>query len=36
MLLHGLPVTPIEWWDGHWIQDRIALKLGAALPFEVD
>jgi murein DD-endopeptidase MepM/ murein hydrolase activator NlpD len=33
MLLHGLPVTPIEWWDGHWIQDRLKLKLGDALPW---
>lgn len=33
MLLHGLPVTPLEWWDGHWIEDRIALKLGDALGF---
>ena len=28
MLLHGLPVTPVEWWDGHWIQDRLEAKLG--------
>jgi murein DD-endopeptidase MepM/ murein hydrolase activator NlpD len=34
MLLHGLPVTPVEWWDAHWIQDRVARKLGAALPFQ--
>ncbi len=34
MLLHGLPVNPKEWWDGHWIQDRLALKLGSALRFE--
>ncbi len=34
MLLHGLPVTALEWWDGHWIQDRIALKLGKALSFK--
>ena len=27
MLLSGLPVTPIEWWDPHWISDRIARKL---------
>ncbi|MEM7677544.1 MAG: M23 family metallopeptidase [Myxococcota bacterium] len=27
MLLSGLPVTPLEWWDGHWIQDRIVRKL---------
>jgi murein DD-endopeptidase MepM/ murein hydrolase activator NlpD len=32
MLLHGLAVNPREWWDGHWIHDRIALKLGPALP----
>lgn len=31
-LLGGLPVNPIEWWDAHWIQDRIRGKLGAALP----
>ncbi len=29
MLLHGLPVSPVEWWDPHWIQDRVARKLGA-------
>ena len=33
MLLQGLPVDPREWWDGHWIHDRLVLKLGAALPF---
>ena len=33
MLVHGLPVTPVEWWDSHWIQDRVALKLGPALKF---
>lgn len=33
-LLQGLAVNPIEWWDGHWIHDRLVLKLGAALPFE--
>jgi murein DD-endopeptidase MepM/ murein hydrolase activator NlpD len=33
MLLHGLAVNPREWWDGHWIHDRIGLKLGPALPF---
>lgn len=32
-LLHGLPVNPIEWWDGHWIQDRLKLKLADALPW---
>lgn len=34
MLLQGLPVSPVEWWDPHWIQDRVARKLGAALPFK--
>jgi len=33
ILLQGLPVSPIEWWDGHWIQDRIARKLGPALRY---
>jgi murein DD-endopeptidase MepM/ murein hydrolase activator NlpD len=32
-LVRGVPVTPVEWWDPHWIQDRIARKLGGALPF---
>jgi len=32
-LLQGLPVNPVEWWDGHWIQDRIARKLGGAFQF---
>jgi murein DD-endopeptidase MepM/ murein hydrolase activator NlpD len=34
MLLHGLPVDPREWWDSHWIHDRLKLKLGTALPFD--
>lgn len=34
MLLHGLPVNPQEWWDAHWLHDRLKLKLGASLPFE--
>lgn len=33
LMLHGLPVTPLEWWDGRWIQNRIAGKLGDALGF---
>ncbi len=32
ILLHGLPVNPVEWWDDHWIEDRLRLKLGEALP----
>ena len=30
ILLHGWPVTPMEWWDPHWIEDRITRKLEAA------
>ena len=33
MLLHGMPVNPIEWWDAHWLRDRLKTKLGKALPF---
>jgi murein DD-endopeptidase MepM/ murein hydrolase activator NlpD len=32
MLLAGLPVNPVEWWDGQWIAHRLGRKLGAALP----
>jgi murein DD-endopeptidase MepM/ murein hydrolase activator NlpD len=34
ILLRGLPVSPIEWFDQKWINDRLKLKLGAALPFQ--
>lgn len=27
MLVNGVMVNPIEWWDEHWIQDRILRKL---------
>jgi murein DD-endopeptidase MepM/ murein hydrolase activator NlpD len=30
ILLQGLPVNPVEWWDDHWIEDRLRLKLGDA------
>ena len=30
VLLHGRPVTPVEWWDPHWIEDRIARKVREA------
>lgn len=29
MLLDGIPVNPVEWWDPHWIHDRIEAKLAA-------
>jgi murein DD-endopeptidase MepM/ murein hydrolase activator NlpD len=30
MLVHGHMVNPVEWWDAHWIEDRILRKLRAA------
>jgi len=27
ILLDGIPVNPVEWWDPHWIHDRIMAKL---------
>ncbi len=35
-LLQGLPVNPQEWWDGHWIQDRISKKLGSSFKFSME
>jgi murein DD-endopeptidase MepM/ murein hydrolase activator NlpD len=35
-LVRGLPVNPTQWWDPSWIRDRVARKLGPALPFEAD
>ena len=30
MLVNGHMVNPIEWWDPHWIQDRVTRKLQEA------
>src|SRR5215470_17303336 len=30
MLVDGRMVNPVEWWDPHWIQDRVLRKLGEA------
>jgi murein DD-endopeptidase MepM/ murein hydrolase activator NlpD len=30
MQVDGVQVNPLEWWDEHWIQDRILSKLSAA------
>ena len=30
MQVDGVQVNPVEWWDDHWIQDRILSKLAAA------
>jgi murein DD-endopeptidase MepM/ murein hydrolase activator NlpD len=29
ILIHNTFVDPIEWWDPHWIQDNVTLKLGS-------
>jgi len=34
MLLQGLPVDSKEWWDAHWIHDRLKLKLAGGMPFQ--
>jgi len=30
MLVGGRPVSPVEWWDPHWIEDRVTRKLREA------
>jgi murein DD-endopeptidase MepM/ murein hydrolase activator NlpD len=30
MLVQGRPVNPVEWWDSHWIADRVDRKLREA------
>ena len=30
MLVGGHAVNPVEWWDAHWIQDRVLRKLAEA------
>lgn len=30
LLVHGVYVTPLEWWDPHWLRDRIARPLREA------
>ena len=32
MLVNGQMVNPVEWWDAHWIQDRILRKLHEVAP----
>ncbi|HHO75163.1 MAG TPA: M23 family metallopeptidase, partial [Deltaproteobacteria bacterium] len=27
ILVHGVFVNPVEWWDAHWIVDNVELKL---------
>jgi hypothetical protein len=28
MMIAGIQVDPKEWWDEHWIHDRILSKIG--------
>jgi murein DD-endopeptidase MepM/ murein hydrolase activator NlpD len=30
VLVGGTPVTAVEWWDAHWIRDRVDRKLSEA------
>jgi murein DD-endopeptidase MepM/ murein hydrolase activator NlpD len=30
MLLQGTPVNPVEWWDQHWLDDRVFRKIREA------
>ena len=30
ILVHGTPVNPVEWWDQHWLQDRVLRKITEA------
>ena len=30
MLVQGVPVNPVEWWDQHWLQDRVLRKISEA------
>jgi murein DD-endopeptidase MepM/ murein hydrolase activator NlpD len=35
LLIHGVYTSPLEWWDDHWLKDRIAKPLvdaGIAVP----
>lgn len=34
VLLHGLEVDPAEWWDPHWLRDRIETKLAPGFELE--
>jgi murein DD-endopeptidase MepM/ murein hydrolase activator NlpD len=31
MQIDGVQINPVEWWDEHWIHDRILSKLDPAL-----
>jgi murein DD-endopeptidase MepM/ murein hydrolase activator NlpD len=27
VMLHGVHVDPVEWWDGHWLRDHVTTRL---------
>jgi hypothetical protein len=31
MQIDGVQINPVEWWDEHWIHDRILSKLDPTL-----
>jgi murein DD-endopeptidase MepM/ murein hydrolase activator NlpD len=32
MLVNGFAVNAVEWWDAHWLEDRVNRKIRAAAP----
>ena len=26
-MIHGVHVDPVEWWDGHWIEDHVLRRV---------
>jgi murein DD-endopeptidase MepM/ murein hydrolase activator NlpD len=30
MLVSGVMVSPVEWWDPHWLEDRVFRKIREA------
>jgi murein DD-endopeptidase MepM/ murein hydrolase activator NlpD len=28
IMIHGVHVDPVEWWDAHWIHDHVEMRLG--------
>ncbi len=30
ILIHGVPVLPLEWWDGKWVKDNVLQRIAEA------
>ena len=28
IMIHGVHVDPVEWWDAHWMRDHVEARLG--------